>query len=50
MIEKIILAVAITISLYWSIEIKPQPRVVAIEIGAAVETLCEYQSSVMVIA
>lgn len=32
MIEKIMLAIALTFSLYWSIQIKPQPRVVAIEI------------------
>jgi hypothetical protein len=32
MIEKVILAIALTFSLYWSIQIKPQPRVVAIEI------------------
>jgi hypothetical protein len=32
MIEKIVLAIALTFSLYWSIQIKPQPRVVAIEI------------------
>jgi hypothetical protein len=47
MIEKVILAIAITCSLYWSIEIKPAPRVVGIEIENHLDTLTEYQSPIM---
>jgi uncharacterized membrane protein len=41
MMEKIILAIAITFSLYLSIEIKPLPRFVGMEIDAQLDTLKE---------
>ena len=47
MIEKIILAIAITFSLYGSIQIKPQPRVVSMGIESHVETLQERQVEVL---
>jgi hypothetical protein len=47
MIEKVILAIAITFSLYWSIEIKPAPRFVGIEIDSHLDTLKEYQSPLL---
>jgi hypothetical protein len=48
MIEKVILAIAITFSLYWSIEIKPAPRFVGIEIDQHLETLNEYQAPTLI--
>jgi hypothetical protein len=48
MIEKVILAIAITFSLYWSIEIKPAPRFVGIEIDQHLETLKEYQAPTLI--
>ncbi|WP_310425247.1 hypothetical protein [Chamaesiphon sp. VAR_48_metabat_135_sub] len=39
MLEKIILAIAITFSLSWSVQIKPQPRVVAMGIDAHWDTV-----------
>jgi hypothetical protein len=47
MLEKIILAIAITFSLSWSVQIKPQPRVVAMGINSPWETVF-VQSSVKV--
>ncbi|MCY7368029.1 MAG: hypothetical protein LH474_07740 [Chamaesiphon sp.] len=41
MMEKIILAIAITFSLYLSIEIKPVPRFVGMEIDAHLDSLKE---------
>ena len=41
MMEKIILAIAITFSLYMSIEIKPVPRFVGMEIDAQLDSLKE---------
>ena len=41
MMEKIILAIAITFSLYMSIEIKPIPRFVGMEIDAQLDSLKE---------
>jgi hypothetical protein len=43
MIEKIILAIAIAVSLSWNIEIDPPQRAVAIEFDAHVETPIEHQ-------
>ena len=37
MVEKIILAIAITFSLAWSIEVKPPQREVAIEVNTPIE-------------
>ena len=42
--EKIILAIAITFSLYLSIEIKPTPRFLGMEIEAQLDTLKEPQA------
>jgi hypothetical protein len=50
MVEKIILAIAITLSLSWSVQIKPQPRVVAMEISAPVATIFKLQTTVFSIA
>ncbi len=44
MMEKIILAIAISFSLYLSIEIKPTPRFVGMEIDAQLDTLKEPQA------
>ena len=41
MMEKVILAIAITFSLYMSIEIKPVPRFVGMEIDAQFDSLKE---------
>ncbi len=41
MMEKIILAIAISFSLYLSIDIKPIPRFVGMEIDAQLDTLKE---------
>ena len=41
MMEKVILAIAITFSLYMSIEIKPVPRFVGMEIDAQLDSLKE---------
>jgi hypothetical protein len=41
MMEKIILAIAITFSLYMSIEIKPTPRFVGMEMDTQLDTLKE---------
>jgi hypothetical protein len=38
MIEKITLALFITFSIYWSVQIRPQPRAVAMNIDHQVET------------
>jgi hypothetical protein len=47
MMEKIILAIAITFSLYWSIEIKPVPRFMGMEIEGQLDTLKEYQAPIL---
>jgi hypothetical protein len=39
MIEKIILAIAMTFSLYWIVQIKPPPRAVAIGIDLQIEAI-----------
>jgi|GEM_PF-3335731 len=44
MIEKIILAIAITFSLSWSIQVKPPQREVAIEIDSSLETVIDRQA------
>ena len=41
MMEKTLLAIAITFSLYLSIEIKPAPRFMGMEIDAQLDTLKE---------
>jgi hypothetical protein len=46
MIEKTILAIAITFSLYLSIEIKPAPRFVGMEIDAQLDTLKKPQAPI----
>jgi hypothetical protein len=46
MIEKIILAIAITCSLSWSIDIQPIPRFVGIEIDSHLETLRQEQTPI----
>ncbi|WP_373541392.1 hypothetical protein [Chamaesiphon sp.] len=48
MIEKIILAIAITCSLAWSMEVKPPQRVVAIEVSTPIEIASEYRVAVIV--
>jgi hypothetical protein len=44
MIEKIILAIAITLALSWNIDIKPPQRAVAIEFDSHVEIPIEHQT------
>lgn len=39
MIEKVMLAIAITCALYWSVQIKPQPKVLTIDPGYSLEIL-----------
>ena len=46
MMEKIILAIGISLSLYLSIEIKPIPRFVGMEIEAQLDTLKEPQTPI----
>ena len=46
MMEKVILAIAISFSLYLSIEIKPAPRFVGMEIEAQLDTLKEHQAPI----
>ncbi len=46
MIEKIILAIAITFSLYGSIQIKPQPRVVSIGMESQLEIQQQHPAEV----
>jgi hypothetical protein len=46
-IEKIILAIAITFSLYGSIQIKPQPRVVSIGMESHLEIRQEQQAPIL---
>jgi hypothetical protein len=45
MFEKIMLAIAITFSLYWSIQIKPPQKTMAMGIESRVETLPQQQSA-----
>ena len=47
MMEKVILAIAVTFSLYWSIEIKPTPRFVGIEIDSQIDTFREHQPPIL---
>jgi hypothetical protein len=46
MMEKIILAIAVTCALYWSIEIKPVPRFVGMEIEGQLDTFREHQTPI----
>lgn len=48
MIEKIILAIAITFSLSWNIQVKPPQREVAIEIDSQLEQVIDRQVDVIV--
>ncbi len=43
MIEKIILAIAITFSLSWSLQTKPQQRVVAVGVDLPLQTASQLQ-------
>jgi hypothetical protein len=47
MIEKIVLAIAITFSLYWVVQIKPPQRAIAVEIDFPAGTQPELQSEVV---
>jgi hypothetical protein len=47
MIEKIILAIVMTVALAWSIDIKPPQRAVAIEVESYVETPVQHQIPVL---
>jgi hypothetical protein len=47
MMEKIILAIAITFSLYLSIEIKPTPRFVGMEMDTQLDTLKEPRTQIL---
>ena len=49
MMEKVILAIAISFSLYLSIEIKPTPRFVGMEIDAQLDTLKQSQTPTFLI-
>jgi hypothetical protein len=46
MLEKVILAIAITFSLYWSIEIKPVSRFVGIEADRRLDPVTEYPAPI----
>jgi hypothetical protein len=48
MIEKIMLAIAITCSLAWSIQVKPPQRVVALGVDTPVEIASEDRVAVIV--
>jgi hypothetical protein len=50
MIEKIVLTIAITFSLYSIVQIKPPQRAVAIDINFRQGTLNEFQSPVRILA
>lgn len=46
MMEKVILAIAISFSLYLSIEVKPAPRFVGMEIDAHLDTFKQPQTPI----
>ena len=48
MLEKILLTIAIAFALYWTTEVKPPQRVVAIETEVLVETLQAERTPVFV--
>jgi hypothetical protein len=50
MIEKIVLAIVITFSLYWIVQIKPVQRSVAIEIDFPQAPMSELQTEVSTIS